>query len=120
MKNVVLALVVLVACKASTKQRPSDPPSTAAGSAASTQQYDCNAALANFDRMIDPADATPDQRTKIKQAVIDRCVADSWSGPALTCMRGATSSPATFDCWSQLLTKEQRDAARAALGNLPK
>jgi hypothetical protein len=76
--------------------------------------------LKSFDQFVDTGepDAPAEQRTKIKTAVLERCLADDWSEPALACMRAAGTSHDVFKCWNDQLTKQQRDAASTALGNV--
>lgn len=114
MKYVALSLVFLFACKerSTTQQQPAPQ--------APARSDVCTTALASFDRYVDTGDpdATPDQRAQVKAAVLDRCITDNWSEPALTCMRNAGTSHDVFKCWTEQLTPAQRDAASKALGSL--
>ncbi|MBA3499023.1 MAG: hypothetical protein M4D80_01555 [Myxococcota bacterium] len=116
MKYVVLALLAFGCQDAKKKPAPAPPPTPAA----TPQRELCVVALAMFERFVDTGDpgATPEQVGKVKIALIDRCVQDSWSEAALACMRAAKDPHATFACWNEHLTKEQRDAASKALGSL--
>jgi hypothetical protein len=80
----------------------------------------CTSALRSFDRFVDTGDAAepPDQRAKVKAAVLERCVVDMWSDHALTCMQAAASSHVTLKCWADHLTEAQRNAVSRALGTL--
>jgi hypothetical protein len=114
MKYVVIALLVF-GCQDAKKQ---PPPSQAP--VASPRRELCVLSLAMFERFVDTGDpdATAEQRTKVKIAVLDRCVLDSWSDAALACMRTANDPHETFKCWDERLTKEQRAKASEALGAL--
>jgi hypothetical protein len=113
MKYIVLALLAFGCQDAKQKAAPAPTP------AASPQRELCVVALAMFERFVDTGEpATPDQIAKVKIAVIDRCVQDKWSEAAIGCMRAAKDPHATFTCWNEHLTKEQRDAASKALGSL--
>ena len=107
---VVLALVLGCKDKAKDEAKPA-PPSPA---------ETCAAARVWVDRCVDVPGVRGADRAKVTRALVDRCVADHWSDPALACMATAGSSQATFKCWNEQLTKEQRDAANAALGGLGK
>ena len=111
MKPTLLLVLVLFGCKEQPKPKAETP---SRGNA-------CTDALASFDRFVDTGDpnASPDQRAKIKTALVDRCMQDAWSDPALACMKKAGTSHEVFQCWNDLLTKEQREAASKALGKLP-
>ena len=106
-------LLLLFACNEPANKatpRPNEP----------SRRDACTSALASFDRFVDTGepDAPPERRAQIKTAVLQRCMKDNWSEPALSCMRSAQTSHDTFKCWNDLLTKEQRDVASTALGNL--
>jgi hypothetical protein len=111
MKHLALLLFVL-GCQDSKKQ----PPPTAEPARSEM----CASALVTFDRFVDTGDpnAPPEQRTKVKAAVLERCISDNWSDTALACMRAAGTSHDVFKCWSDQLTKEQREAASKSLGTL--
>jgi hypothetical protein len=108
----IVALALVLGCKDKAKEEAKPAPPTRADT--------CAAALVSFDRFVDIPDVKGEDWEKVKHALVDRCVADHWSDPALACMTAAGSSPATFKCWNEQLTKEQRDAANAALGGLGK
>jgi hypothetical protein len=118
MKHLVVCVLFLVACKDRSGPAKEKPP--AATPAASARSEACTAALKSFDRFVDTGDpnGTPDQHAKVKAAVLDRCMTDNWSDPALACMRAANNSQDVFKCWNEQLTKEQREAASKSLGNL--
>ena len=111
MKSIVLVLLAFGCQDAKPQQKPA---------AAPDRRERCVVSLAMFERFVDTGepDATPDQRTKLKVAVIDRCVQDAWSDAALDCMRAAKDPHETFKCWNDQLTKEQRTKASEALGSL--
>ena len=113
MKYLVLALLAL-GCQ-DAKKKSSEP-----GPTASPRRELCVVSLAMFEQFVDTGepDATPEQRTKVKIAVLDRCEQDNWSDAALACMRAAKEPHALFKCWNELLTKEQRTKAGDALGSL--
>jgi len=106
-------LLLLFACNEPAKKAP---PRTTEPSRSDA----CTKALESFDRFVDTGepDAPPERRVQVKAAVLERCVTDNWSEPALACMRSAQTSHDTFKCWNDLLTKEQREAASTALGKL--
>ncbi|MDQ3368630.1 MAG: hypothetical protein M3680_24645 [Myxococcota bacterium] len=80
----------------------------------------CSGALGSFNRFVDVGSGSdsPETFARVKEAVLQRCIEDKWSERALACMRGAATSHDTFGCWNEELTKEQREAATQALGQL--
>ena len=104
----VVAILFSTACKEQPKPRAETSPR---GNA-------CTSALASFDRFVEIPDADAAQRAQVKAALLARCIDDAWSEPAVACMRKADTSHAMFECWDDLLTKEQRDAARQALATM--
>ena len=111
MKPTLLVVLVLFGCQ----EQPKPKAETSKRGAA------CTAALGSFDRFVDTGDpdTPPEQRAKIKAALLDRCLQDAWSDPALACMKKAGTSHEVFACWNNELSKEQREAASKALGQLP-
>jgi hypothetical protein len=106
MKYVLLALLA-VGCKDRSPPKQDPPPPD-------PRIAQCTAALASFDHFVETPDVKPDDRAKIKQSVIDRCIADKWPDAALACMRAAQGPGEVFKCWNEQLTKEQRDAVTQA------
>jgi hypothetical protein len=111
-----LAVLLCVGCQ-DAKPPPAPAPT---GSAAPARRELCVVSLAMFERFVDTGDpdATPEQIKQVKIAILDRCVQDNWSDAALACMRAAKEPHATFKCWDEQLTKEQRAKVSEALGSL--
>jgi hypothetical protein len=120
-----LAFALCLGCQQS-KQPPaatasgSAPAASGSAPAASPRRELCVVSLAMFERFVDTGDpsATPEQVKQVKIAILDRCVQDNWSDAALACMRDAKEPHATFKCWDEQLTKEQRAKVSEALGSL--
>jgi hypothetical protein len=109
-----VALVLLLAACQDKANQAAPPPATAQPSRTDA----CTSALVSFDRFIDTGVDTPEARTKVKRAVLERCMTDNWSELALACMRSAKTSHDVFKCWADELTKEQRDTVSRTLGDL--
>jgi hypothetical protein len=113
-----VTLCGLMACK-DAKREPSaqqtQPPAQL-----TPQVQACSEALGSFNRFVTVGSGADDAASfaKVKEAVLQRCIDDKWSERALACMRGAGTSHDTFKCWNEELTKEQRDGATQALGQL--
>ena len=111
-----LALLLCLGCQdAKAPPAPASMPSTSPA-----RREQCVVSLAMFERFVDTGDpdATPEQIKQVKIAILDRCVVDHWSDAALACMRAAKEPHATFTCWDEQLTKEQRAKVSEALGSL--
>lgn len=120
-------MLLALVCAACGGGRAGGAPADRSGEAARTRQkVDCERTadhlvglMAPGRKDLPPADAPTALADTIAQALVARCVADTWSADALGCFGQVATLAATSDC-APLLTVAQREsmdrAMEAALG----